>query len=115
MDKQRLALVVDDDPATRRLLRLALAPYGFAVEEANNGLEALRALREASPDVVIVDLAMPVMDGWSFLREANPHIPTFVLSVTNPRKAALQFGEGGDALATRRARLAGQVRRALWS
>ena len=59
-------LVVDDDSDARALLELALSAEGLAVKSAVNGKEALRAARRWRPDVILLDLAMPIMDGYAF-------------------------------------------------
>jgi diguanylate cyclase (GGDEF)-like protein/PAS domain S-box-containing protein len=56
-------LVVDDDETLRMLARLTLQESGFAVEMASNGLEALTFLRERNPDIILLDVKMPGMDG----------------------------------------------------
>jgi DNA-binding response OmpR family regulator len=59
-------LVVDDDPDSRLLLELALSTEGFAVQSAPNGAAALESARTFHPLVILLDLAMPVMDGFAF-------------------------------------------------
>jgi DNA-binding response OmpR family regulator len=59
-------LVVDDDPASRALLELALSSEGYAVVQAPDGKAALDTARRHRPDVILLDLAMPIMDGFSF-------------------------------------------------
>lgn len=59
------ALVVDDNPAGRRLLRAVLEESGYRVAEAADGLEAIKAARREPPDVVISDVLMPQLDGFS--------------------------------------------------
>ena len=66
-------LVVDDDPEVRELFRRTLARDDLAVIEAGNGAEALRILREQRPSVILLDLMMPVMDGFEFVSEFNQH------------------------------------------
>ena len=63
------ALVVDDDRPTRQLTRRQLEREGWSVREAENGREALRAAEEALPDLILLDLMMPEMDGFQFVRE----------------------------------------------
>jgi CheY-like chemotaxis protein len=65
----RHALVVDDDDMGRRGMRLVLEQDGWEVVEAENGLVALAQLAEARPDVIVLDLVMPEMDGFEFLVE----------------------------------------------
>jgi DNA-binding response OmpR family regulator len=60
-------LVVDDDPDIRVLLKELLERQGYGVTEAANGKEALRALYSVPPDVVLLDVSMPELDGWQTL------------------------------------------------
>jgi GAF domain-containing protein/DNA-binding response OmpR family regulator/anti-sigma regulatory factor (Ser/Thr protein kinase) len=64
-------LLIDDDDLVRRVVRLALEPVGWQVSEAENGLIALDALSTVQPDVIILDLMMPRMDGFEFLHEVR--------------------------------------------
>jgi CheY-like chemotaxis protein len=66
---QRLLLIVDDDDATRMLLTELFNANGYAVVLAQNGEEGLKQLLDYSPDLVVLDLQMPVMDGWRFRAE----------------------------------------------
>jgi two-component system cell cycle response regulator DivK len=77
-------LIVDDNPASRELLRSALEPQ-HVVEEAGNGQEAISRIRHCLPDLVLMDVQMPVMDGYEALREirANPaSAPLPVIAIT---------------------------------
>jgi two-component system response regulator MprA len=83
-------LVVDDDAAVLRILRVALQEDGFTVATASNGIEALGQLGEDGPDAVILDLEMPMMDGRTFFREMRTRgfrIPVLILSAYDPRRA----------------------------
>ncbi|TMC75248.1 MAG: response regulator [Chloroflexi bacterium] len=76
-------LVVDDDPDIRELLFTALEDEGFEVVPAENGREALAIIKTFRPDVIVLDLMMPVMDGWQFaneLRARDEDIPIVLLS-----------------------------------
>ena len=64
-----IVLVVDDEPDFRTLAEMALTAHGYRVQLAPNGREAIRRLKEAPPDVILLDLHMPVMDGWEFRAE----------------------------------------------
>jgi PAS domain S-box-containing protein len=64
-----VALVVDDDPAGRRLVAEALEADGWTVAEAENGRVAFERLAEVRPDVILLDLMMPEMDGFAFAHE----------------------------------------------
>lgn len=75
-------LIVDDEPQIRRFLKPALAAAGYEVLTAETGMEALRLLATAAPDVVVLDLGLPDMDGKDVLREARAfsRAPIIVLS-----------------------------------
>ncbi len=62
-------LVVDDEPTQRILLRRIFERSGHEVSEASDGAAALRAVREAQPDLVVTDMMMPAMDGAELIRQ----------------------------------------------
>jgi CheY-like chemotaxis protein len=59
-------LIVDDDAPTRDGLAMMLEAAGHDVHHAENGQQALRLLRQRQVDIILLDLVMPVMDGWTF-------------------------------------------------
>lgn len=59
-------LIVEDDPDVREFMDVLLSNCGFETMTAGNGLEALDAIRRRRPCIVLLDLMMPVMDGWTF-------------------------------------------------
>ena len=61
-------LIVDDEDSIAELLSMSLEFQGFAVSTAKNGMEALHLARETKPDVVILDVMLPGMDGFGVLR-----------------------------------------------
>jgi DNA-binding response OmpR family regulator len=69
MTRRHGVLVVDGDPAIRGFLGLALDLDDYEVRTAGNGREALRLLRAWWPSVILLDLMMPVLDGWGFRAE----------------------------------------------
>ena len=84
-DDRRRVLVVDDDPSIQGFLAEALTDEGYTVRTAANGREALAILRAWRPDLILLDLMMPEMDGWAFRGEqrAMPSVsdvPVIVLS-----------------------------------
>ena len=86
-------LIVDDDPNIRRLLITVLRREHYETQEASNGQEALAQMRAAAPDLVIMDLVMPVMSGWDLLRERAGEasllcIPVIVISASNIQNAS---------------------------
>ena len=64
----RCVLVVEDTPAVRQLLVRALSDEGYTVHAAVHGAHALLLLEEIAPCLILLDLRMPVMDGWAFAR-----------------------------------------------
>ena len=64
-------LVVEDDPALRRLVATAVASCGLQVRGAENGIEALALVSEQIPDLIVLDLQLPEMDGREFLRHVR--------------------------------------------
>jgi len=96
-------LVVDDDPDMRLRLRTNLSRHGFEVREACDGAEALARVREARPGVVLLDLTMPVMDGFTFLRElraipACSETPVVVLSARDVSAEERRQLAGADSV-----------------
>lgn len=78
-------LVVDDDASIRGLIVAALRRDGYSFIEAPNGRDALDAMRHQHPDVVVLDLMMPIVSGWDVLRERQEddelrRIPVIVVS-----------------------------------
>ncbi len=76
-------LIVDDEPPIRRLLRTSLTPQGFLVLEAATGRDALTLLAEEKPDIVLLDLGLPDMDGIEVIRQMRGRgskLPIVVLS-----------------------------------
>ena len=61
-------LVVDDEPQIRRVMRATLTAQGYAIVEARDGQEALEKLRSERPDLVMLDMNMPVLDGLETCR-----------------------------------------------
>jgi len=72
-------LVVDDDDSIRQIVRFCLSDEGYRVSEAPNGEAALDVLDTVNPELILLDLRMPVMDGWEFARRyrmlPGPHAP----------------------------------------
>jgi two-component system, OmpR family, response regulator len=80
--KMTQILIVDDDPHIRELLRLLLQNEGFEIREASDGVEALALLESAKADLVILDIMMPNMDGWTLCRELREHYDLPLLMLT---------------------------------
>ena len=77
-------MIADDEPLARRGIRQLLAPHRdvTVVGEARNGIEAVRALRSARPDLIFLDVQMPELDGFGVLREVGPDAMPAVIFVT---------------------------------
>ena len=75
-------LIADDDLAVRTILRAVLQREGYEVVEAANGREALEALHQARPALVMLDVEMPEMDGWEALERIreSTDVPVMMLS-----------------------------------
>lgn len=90
MNRYRL-LVVDDDREIREALRSALEDEGFTVAVAANGAEALTKLEERRPRLVLLDLMMPIVDGWEVLdrMRADPSLDDVRVCVCSARSGDL--------------------------
>ncbi|MBA2306338.1 MAG: response regulator [Acidobacteria bacterium] len=76
MPERQTILVVEDDEALRRLVRTALVLAGYNVVEAGDGFEALRRIDHSPPDLVILDLVLPVLSGITVRQEIAAHAVT---------------------------------------
>jgi DNA-binding response OmpR family regulator len=83
MEDTKLILVVDDEPRMRRFMRMNLDLEGYRVIEAENGLEAVNRVRDDLPDLVLMDVMMPEMDGFEALRliRETSNVPVIMLTV----------------------------------
>jgi len=84
----RRILVVEDDEGVRRTLEDVLSDSGYSVAFATDGAQAIERMAQFQPDLIVLDLHMPGMDGWEFLEVkagAQPlaSVPVIVLSATN--------------------------------
>lgn len=77
-------LVVDDEAEIRSLIAMALQEEGYEVVDAPHGAAALSLVERERPDVILLDLRMPIMDGWQFARayhaRPGPHAPIIVIT-----------------------------------
>jgi len=100
----RRILVVDDEPQITRVLRTSLTSQGYDIRVANNGETALEILKDWTADLVITDLAMPVMDGVELCRRvrAKSEVPIIVLSVRGEERTKVQaLDVGADDYVTK--------------
>ena len=95
MTRPARILVVEDDDNIRELVDVILSGAGYEVVTAPDGAAALQIIGSARPDLVLLDMRMPVMDGWEFARQyrarPEPHAPIVVL--TAARDAAQRAAE----------------------
>jgi len=97
-------LVVDDEPQIRRLLRVSLAAQGYHLIEAGSGEQALARTAAEHPDLVILDLGLPDMDGQEVVRRLREwtQVPIIVLSVRDRENDKVRaFDEGADDYVTK--------------
>jgi two-component system KDP operon response regulator KdpE len=92
-------LVVDDDPSIRRMIVAALKREGYTFFEAPNGRDALEVMRRDRPNVVVLDLMMPVLSGWDVLRERESDvelrkIPVILVSASRDAEVASAVDKG---------------------
>ena len=93
-------LIVEDNELNREMLSRRLARRGYAVLLATNGAEGIAAASESTPDLILMDMSLPVVDGWEATRRLKTddrlkHIPVIALTahaMANDRDKALQAG-----------------------
>jgi DNA-binding response OmpR family regulator len=89
----RPILVVDDDPEILAMLRDFLESEGLAVRTASNGAEALDALIQITPSLILLDMRMPVLDGWGFAKEYRERHHTYPIVVMTAAESARRWAE----------------------
>ncbi|HKE83160.1 MAG TPA: response regulator [Vicinamibacterales bacterium] len=97
-------LLVDDDPDLVEILRILLEDCGYSVRCARNGREALESVAQERPAVILLDMLMPVMDGWRCAREVRARygrgVPIVVVTAAeNARARANTVGSIDEVLA----------------
>jgi len=93
-------LIIDDDPSNREILRARLEPAGHEVTEAADGEKGLQLVETTMPDLVLLDVMMPRMDGWQVCRQIknNPKtkaIPVVMLTALGQQIDQLRGWESG--------------------
>ena len=94
----RRVLVIDDEPPIRKLLRVGLSAHGYQIIEASSGKMALELLGEQPPDLIILDLGLPDMQGHELLRmmrARNDSVPIVVLSSRDDEAGKVQALDSG--------------------
>lgn len=92
--KRARVLIVDDDPKNLALLEIMLAPEGYVIQTAPNGETALAAVAEQPPDLILLDIMMPGMDGYHTASriKTNPvtkHIPIIMVSSLDDKNSRM--------------------------
>jgi len=95
-----VVLVVDDDPAVRELVRANLELEGYSVREAASAAEGLSALEHEPPDLILLDVMMPQVDGWEMLRRVQERhgvgsIPVIMFSGKVDEQSLAEAAERG--------------------
>ena len=103
MPEGRRVLVVDDDDIIRGFVSEALEDEGYDIRTAANGRHALNVLRDWKPDLIVLDLMMPEMDGWTFRAEQRKlpdaaDVPVVVLSAVRDVRAQAAALEAASVL-----------------
>jgi CheY-like chemotaxis protein len=96
----KTVLIADDTPTSRELLRTVLENVGYSVVEAADGIEALRCAKDSKPDLIILDLHMPGLDGFAVVRKirldqelaATPVMALTASAMQGDREKALAAG-----------------------
>lgn len=104
VDSLPLILIVEDEPEIRRFLRVSLTTNGYQVAEATRGQEALNLVADKTPDLIILDLGLPDMDGSDVARKVREwsHVPMIVLSARNQEVDKVRaFDLGADDYLTK--------------
>lgn len=96
MDEVRI-LVVDDEPAIRRLLKTSLSAHGYKVFDCESGTDALTRVREDRPDLVVLDLGLPDLEGVEVTRQLREwtQVPVLILSVKDREPDKIEALDAG--------------------
>jgi CheY-like chemotaxis protein len=89
----KTVLIVEDNAVNRELLRELLSARDFVVEEAENGLQALEMMKQRRPDILLLDLNMPVLDGFGTLRKLRENADLSDLPVLAVTASAMRGDE----------------------
>lgn len=96
-NEQSVILIVDDDPSIREIVGRVLEGEGYAIETATDGLRGLEQFYKVLPDLIILDVKMPEMDGWETLRRVREisNCPVIMLTAFGSTNDIIQGLEAG--------------------
>lgn len=102
MDNSPLILIVEDNPRNIQILGTLLMPHGYEIGVAQNGVQAMTFVGERRPDLILLDIMMPEMDGYTFCRKlkkdiALSHIPVVFLTAKSESDDIVKGFEAGGA------------------
>ena len=100
----RKVLVIDDDDALADVVRQVLRDAGYSVATVRHGAAALELTKHVSPDLILLDLSMPIMDGWSFVgqyRRSGHDGARIVLLTANTQAPDIAHSLGADGYITK--------------
>lgn len=97
MKSGAMVLVIDDEPQIRRFLRISLETYGYSVKEADNGKEGYDAIFNFKPDLIILDLELPDINGLELLKKIreSSEIPVIILTVCSDENDKITLLDSG--------------------
>jgi Response regulators consisting of a CheY-like receiver domain and a winged-helix DNA-binding domain len=97
MKQGALILIIDDEPQIRRFLKMSLEAYGYSVKEAENGEEGFRAVFDYNPDLIILDLELPDINGLELLKKirVSSTVPVIILTVCDDEKDKINLLDNG--------------------
>ena len=90
--RDRTVLIVEDSDDARYFMRLALEQLGYLIVEAENGAKAVEVAESERPDIILMDLSLPIMDGWEATRRLKADTRTANIPVV-----ALTLRRDGDS------------------
>ncbi len=95
-----LVLIIEDNPQASQLIQMYLEEAGYRTETAKDGAEGLEKAKRLKPNIITLDMIMPVKDGWQVLMELKRHpickdIPIIIISITDEKKLGFSMGAVG--------------------